>query len=175
VPLLIGLDLYSRRLFNEVFYRTYRGMRHEWLAEMAEGLFESVIRPAVYPGSKKLVEGDRSDGLKTVLVTGSLDFALAPVVRFYGFDHVISNRLQFAAGVATGELEPPLIAEKEKVEAMLRLCRQYNVDSAESKAYSDSMSDLPMLEAVGQPSAVNPDRRLRHIALERGWPVIHLR
>jgi HAD superfamily hydrolase (TIGR01490 family) len=175
IPVLIGLDLYSRRLFNEIFYREYRGMRREWLSEMAEGLFQTVIRPAVYPGSKALVESDRSRGFQTVLVTGSLDFALAPVVRYFGFDHLISNSLVFEDGVATGEVIRPMIAEKEKVDAMLRLSRQLDADTVHSKAYSDSMSDLPMLEAVGSPSAVNPGRRLRRVAKQRGWPVLNLK
>jgi len=175
VPLLAGLDLYSRRLFNEVFYRYYRGMRGAWLREMAEGLFEEVIRPAMYPGARELVKSDRAQGFRTVLVTGSLDFALGPVVRYFDFDELIANRLVFKEDVATGELVRPLVAEKEKVEAMMRLCGRYNVNSAQSKAYSDSISDLPMLEAVGVPAAVNPDRRLRRLALRRGWPVLNLK
>lgn len=175
VPLLIGLELYSRRLFNEVFYRAYRGMRRDRLCELAEGLFDSVIRPAIYPGSKALLESDRTQGFHTVLVTGSLDFALAPVVRHFGFDDLISNSLVFAGGVATGEIAPPLIAGEEKVAAMLRLSRRYNVETATSKAYSDSMSDVPMLEAVGLPSVVNPGRRLRRVAEQKGWPVLNLK
>jgi len=57
----------------------------------------------------------------------------------------------------------------------VKVCRQYNVEPARSKAYSDSFSDVPMLEAVGQPAAVNPDRRLRRVARERGWPVLDLK
>ncbi len=174
-PVLAGLELYSRRLFNVVFYREYRGLRREWLEEMAEGLFGEVFRPALYPGARGLVEADRAAGYETVLVTGSLDFALGPVVRHFGFEHVIANSLVFRDGVATGEIAPPLIAGREKAAAMERLSREYNVDSARSKAYSDSVSDLPMLEAVGLPAAVNAGRRLRRIARERGWPVLDLR
>ena len=175
IPLLIALDLYSRRLFNEIFYRKYRGMRKEWLVRMAENLFESILRPAIYPGAKNLVDSDRATGFRTVLVTGSLDFAVAPVAHYFKFDYLISNSMKFEGGVATGEIEPPVIAEHEKVAAMLGLCRQHDVDPARSKAYSDSISDLPMLEAVGQPCAANPDRRLRLIARKRDWPVLNLK
>lgn len=175
VPALIGLDLYSRRLFNEVFFREYRGMRQEWLRDQSDGLFTRVIHPTIFPGAKALVEADRQKGLRTVLVTGTLDFALDPVVRYFGFDDVICNSLMFENGAATGKVATPLIAEREKVEQMMRLCRQYEVDAAQAKAYSDSLSDLPMLEAVGHPSAVNPDRRLRRLALQRGWPVLNLK
>ena len=115
VPVLIGLDLYSRQLFNKVFYREYRGLKHEWLCDLAEDLFNTVIRPAIYPGSKALVENDRTKGFRTVLVTGSLDFALAPVMKYFGFNELISNSLVFEKGVATGEIAPPIIAGEEKV------------------------------------------------------------
>lgn len=174
-PVLAGLELYSRRLFNIMFYREYRGLRRQWLEDMAERLFEQVFRPALYPRAKAAVEADKAEGYETVLVTGSLDFTLAPVVRYFGFDRLISNSLVFNDGVATGQIAPPLIAGREKVEAIRRLSREYNVDTARSKAYSDSMSDLSMLEAVGLPAVVNPGRRLERIARQRGWPVLDLR
>ena len=174
VPLWIALDLYSRRLFNEVFYRQYRGMSKDWLAAKAEELFEKEIRPKIYPGAQALLSGDRQQGFRLVLLSGGLDFALAPAVRHFGFDDLICNRLVYEDGVASGEVVSPLLAEQEKVAAVHRFCREYNVDTARSKAYSDSLSDLPMLEAVGLPSAVNPDRRLRRVANDRGWPVLDL-
>jgi HAD superfamily hydrolase (TIGR01490 family) len=175
VPLLIGLDLYSRRLFNEIFYREYRGMRREWLDGRATSLFENVIRPAIYPGARAMVEADRAAGFETVLVTGSLDFCLAPVVAHFRFDHAICNSIEFADGCATGRIAPPLVAEEEKVAAIKRMLVSRFADAAECKAYSDSMSDLPMLESVGHPAAVNPGRRLRRIARERRWRILDLK
>ncbi len=174
VPLWIALDLYSRRLFNEVFYRQYRGMRKEWLVAKAEELFEKEIRPKIYPRAEEPLSSDRQQGFRLVLLSGGLDFALAPAVRHFGFDDLICNRLVYEDGVASGEVVSPLLAEQEKVAAVHRFCREYNVDTARSKAYSDSLSDLPLLEAVGLPSAVNPDRRLRRVANDRGWPVLDL-
>jgi HAD superfamily hydrolase (TIGR01490 family) len=175
IPLLIALDLYSRPLFNTVFYREYRGLHRDWLEAKAAAMFEQVLRPAIYPGAPALIERDRAEGYRTVLLTGSLDFAVAPLVEHLGFDDLIANRLVFQEGVATGDLEPPLLAGPEKVAEMLRLYAQYNVEAARCRAYSDSMSDLPMLEAAGQPAAVNPGKRLRRIAVERGWPVLDLK
>lgn len=175
VPLWLGLDAVSRRLFNEVFFRQYRGLRHDWLVSQSEALFEQEIRPKVFAGAPGLLERDREQGHRLVLVSGGFDFDLAPFVREFGFDDLISNRLEFDNGVATGRVIAPLLAEEEKVRAILRYCAEYNVEAACSKAYSDSFSDLPMLEAVGLPAAVNPDRRLRRIAVERGWPLLDLR
>jgi len=175
VPLLIALDLYSRRLFNEVFYRYYRGMSEQTLIASSQAMFESVLRPAIYPGATALVEADRRDGYRAVLVTGSLDFALDPVRRHFGFDELLCNRLVFENGLATGVIAPPVLAGAEKAGAVREICRKYNVETAQCKAYSDSLSDLPMLEAVGFPIAANPGRRLRRVAQSRGWPVVDLK
>jgi HAD superfamily hydrolase (TIGR01490 family) len=175
VPLWLGLDAVSRRLFNEVFFRQYRGMRRDWLVSQSEALFEQEIRPKVFAGARDLLERDRQQGCRLVLVSGGFDFDLAPFVREFGFDNLISNLLEFENGVATGRVVAPLLAEDEKVNAIRRHCAEYNVEAARAKAYSDSFSDLPMLEVVGSPAAVNPDRRLRRIAVERGWPVLDLR
>jgi HAD superfamily hydrolase (TIGR01490 family) len=172
VPLLVGLDFYSRRLFNEYFYREYRGMRREWLLGLGDRLFREEIQPSIYAGSKDLVEADRSQGFRPVLVTGELDFALVGVSRYFGFDAVISNALVYEKGAATGEVAAPLIAGDQKVKAIQRFCRQRGVEPAQCKAYSDSFSDAPMLESVGHPVAVNPDRRLRRVAQRRGWPIV---
>ena len=93
VPFWIGLDIYSRRLFNLVFYREYRGMNEGWLREQSEKMFDRDIIPKVYPGAEALLEADRKDGFRLILVSGGLDFALAPAVRHFGFSDVICNRL----------------------------------------------------------------------------------
>ena len=174
-PFWIALDFWSRQLFNQVFYREYRGMRRDWLQGMDEELFRRAVVPTIYPRAKALVEADRGAGFTPVLVTGELDLALGPLVRYFGFDAVISNSLVWQHGVATGEVAAPLVAEREKVEAMRRLAAGRGAELGQSKAYSDSFSDSPMLESVGQPAAVHPDRRLKRLALERGWPILSLK
>lgn len=174
VPVWLGLDAVSRRLFNEVFYRQYRGLDRAWLEEQAEALFEEEIRPKILPGAAALVAGDHAAGFRTVLVSGGLDFVIAPAARHFGFDDVIANKMRFVGGVATGEIVPPLLAEQAKLQAIADHCAAYNVDSANSKAYSDSLSDAPMLEAVGGPIACNPDRGLRRLAEQRGWQILDL-
>ena len=174
-PFWLALDFWSRRLFNKVFYREYRGMRRDWLSGLDEELFRKAVVPTIYPGAKALVDADRRAGFTAVLVTGEVDVALGPVARFFGFDAVISNSLIWRNGVATGEVVAPLLAESEKAEAIRRLARQRGADLKQAKAYSDSFSDSPMLESVGSPAAVHPDRRLRSLAQERGWPILSLK
>lgn len=175
VPTYFALERYSRRLFNQVFFHEYRGMNEEWLRRQSGLLFEKVIRPSIYPGAKEMVDADRAQGFHVVLVTGELDLVLGPVMRYFGFDQFISNSLIFQDGAATGEVTQPLIAEEVKVKVMAQFCQERHTDLRRAKAYSDSFSDIPMLEAAGAPAAVNPDRRLRKIAKARGWPTVDLK
>lgn len=174
-PWWLLLDLRSRRLFNEIFFREYRGMKERQFREQSRQLFEDEILPTLYPGALELVEKDRREGYLPVLITGEVNVALEHVIRYFNFHAVISNTLVFEDGVATGEVAAPLIAEAEKVRAMERLAARYGAEMKQSKAYSDSFSDVPMLEAVGLPTAVNPDRRLQRVAARRGWNVLDLK
>lgn len=176
VPFLKLIDLYSRELFNHVFYREYRRFSQEWLRAESANLFEQYVRPHLYEGVEALLARNRAEGFVNVLVTGSLDFAMAPVAAELGFPELLANRLEFGGrgSRATGRMIPPVLAGSEKVRAMLSLCRRYNVEPSMCRAYSDDKSDLPMLEAVGYPTATNPKPSLRRIAGSRGWPILDL-
>lgn len=173
---LFATEFVSRRLFNIVFFRQYRGMERAWLQARSHQMCEQVLRPATFRGARALIEKDRSEGYRTILLTGSLDFAVAPFAEWLGIDEVVATRLVFdSSGRATGELLPPIMASAEKASALRRLLAEYNVSSVSARGYSDSTSDLPMLEAVGQPAAVNPSQGLRKRAIARGWPILDLR
>ncbi len=174
VPLWLLLNACSRHAFNLVFYRQYRGFEEEWLRSRARAMFEREVLPKIFPHAKARVAADRRAGYKTVMVSGGLDFALQAAVEYLAFDDLIANRLEFAGGGATGRVIEPLLAGREKVAAMRAYCERRGFAIAEAKAYSDSRSDIPMLEAVGNPAASNPDARLRRVAVERSWPIYDL-
>ncbi len=171
VPLWLGLDAYSRRTFNLVFYRQYKGLGEEWLRSKAYEMFERDIRPKVFRFAKDRIAADKGEGYRTVVISGGLDFAMQPAVEHFEFDDVLVNRLEFADGIANGRVVEPLLAEREKVDAMRDYCNLHGFKVEEARAYSDSASDLPMLEAVGHPAVSSPDRRLREVAAERSWPI----
>jgi len=175
VPLLFGLDLYSRSLFNIFSFRAYRGMHRDRLIGLSDDLFEVTLKPSIFPKAQVLIDTTRDLGYRNVLVTGTLDFQIRPVALHFGFEEVICNRLEFKDHVATGRVLPPLLAEKEKAHSIRAYAGQEGIDLAQSCAFSDSSSDVPMLSAVGHPVATNPTRRLRRIALERNWPILELR
>jgi len=174
-PALKLADLYSREWFNHLFYREYRRFSEAWLRKEAENLYSGYVTPHLHDGVEDLLARNAGEGFVNVLVTGSLDFSMEPVRRHLGFAHVLANRLEFsAAGRATGRMVPPVLAGAAKVQAILDLCRRYNVEPVNCRAYSDDTSDVPMLAAVGQPFAINPKPGLRRIAAKRGWPILDL-
>lgn len=175
VPVFLGLDLYSRTLFNVFFFRAYKGMHRDRLVGLADDLFEVTLGPAIYSGSKALLEETRAQGYRNVLVTGALDFTVRPIELYFGFDEVICNHLEFRNHIATGRVLPPLVAESEKATIIRDYAEREGIDLERSCAFSDSTSDIPMLTATGHPVATNPTRRLRKIAGQRGWPVVTLR
>lgn len=175
VPLLFGLDFYSRTLFNVFFFRAYRGMHRDRLVGLADDLFEVTLNPSIYPKSRDLIDSTRKLGYRNVLVTGALDFTVRPIALHLGFDEVICNRLEFKNHVSTGRVLPPLMAENEKARIIREFAAQEGIDLKQSCAFSDSTSDIPMLEVTGNPVATNPTRRLRKHAMQKNWPIIELK
>jgi HAD superfamily hydrolase (TIGR01490 family) len=174
VPLLLGLDLYSRTLFNVFFFKAYRGMHRDRLVGLADDLFEVTLKPSIYPKAGELIERTRAEGYRNVLVTGALDFTVRPIALHFGMDEVICNRLEFRNHVATGRVLQPLIAESEKARIIREFAEQEDIDLSASCSFSDSTSDIPMLTVTGHPVATNPTRRLRRTAIQNNWPVIEL-
>jgi HAD superfamily hydrolase (TIGR01490 family) len=175
LPFFAGVNRYSRRRFNELFFREYRGLDRRVLTRLAGRLLDEQVRRAIYPAARAALAADRANGYRLVLLSGELDVALAPVAAELGFDDLVCNRLVYRDSIATGEVVAPLLAEGEKAAAIRRLCRAHGTTPATARAYSDSLSDLPMLEVVGQPFAVNPEGRLRRAAQARGWPIVDWR
>jgi len=173
-PLFWAADKVSRKAFNELFYRYYRGQSQDRLYVLADEMFEDVIKPAIYPRAQDLIAESRRAGCKQVLVTGGLDFTVGPLAQFLGVDDVIANRLEFVNGYATGRLQKPFIAGAAKAAILRDYAAEHSIDLAHSWAYTDSYSDLAMLAAVGRPTAVNPDLRLRATARSYDWPVLDL-
>lgn len=174
VPLWLLLDLCSRHLFNVVFFRLYRGLSRDWLKAQSTRLLEQQVRREECRFARERVAMDRAAGFRTVLVTGGIDILLAPTAADLGFDDMLGNRLVFRDGIATGEIEPPLLAGEAKACVLREYAAGHGLDMRVARAYSDSYSDLPMLRAVGTAIATNPDRRLRRFALSRGWPILDL-
>lgn len=175
VPLFWAADQMSRALFNELFYRQYRGLTRDRLVALSEELFEKVLKPAIFPGAEEMVERCRRTGARQVLVTGAIDLTILPLARHFGMDDVIANELEFVGNVATGRIKKPLLASGVKAAAVRDYCAKNGLDLSACWGFCDSYADYPMLAVVGRPVAVNPDFRLRAMARTHDWPVVELR
>jgi HAD superfamily hydrolase (TIGR01490 family) len=172
VPLFMVTDRLNRKLFNELFYGYYAGQSEDRLETLAAELFEDVLRPAIYPGTRRLIEESRRAGCRIVLVTGALDFTMRDLARHLGADELIANRMRFVQGVATGQVVPPIIEGAHKALVIRDYCVREGLALEKSYAFSDSFSDYPMLAVVGHPAAVNPDPRLARVARAYEWPIL---
>ncbi len=170
-PSLLALDRRDRGDFLRLFYRRYDGAPVARLEEDAWELFHRQLLPRAFPAGLARVRAHRRLGHRTLLITGALDFVIAPLRPL--FDDIVCARMAQAGGRFTGRLdELPPIGEA-RAQLLADYAGAHGLDLAESVAYADSASDLAMLEAVGFPVAVNPETRLAAIARRRGWHVEH--
>ncbi|MDQ3713281.1 MAG: HAD-IB family hydrolase [Acidobacteriota bacterium] len=175
LPFFAATDLYSRNVFNEIFFKSYAGESEDRLRFFADELFEDVLKPAIFDGTFELIESSKKLGLRQVIITGALDFTVAPLIKHFGIDDFAANRLEFVNGYATGRLLPPVMAAATKAKWIREFAERENLSLSDSYAYSDSISDLPMLSIVGHPAAVNPDFRLKQTALQHDWAILNLK
>jgi HAD superfamily hydrolase (TIGR01490 family) len=139
--------------------------------EIVSETLHEIIDPIVYDEAVDLIAMHKAAGRDVVIVSTSGEEVVTPIGAMLGADDVIATRMVVADGKYTGEIERYTYGP-EKAVAVLQLAEQRGYDLAGSYAYSDSATDVPMLEAVGHPYAVNADRALRKIAIEREWPLL---
>jgi HAD superfamily hydrolase (TIGR01490 family) len=175
LPVFAVTDQYSRKVFNDLYFKRYKGQSEDRLRYFAQELFDDVIKPAVFPGAYELIEKSRSLGLRQIVITGALDLSVRPLMEHLNITEYVTNRLEFVNGVATGRLLPPIMAAATKASWIRTFSEREGISLSDSYAYTDSMSDLPMLSIVGHPAVINPDMRLRQTALHHDWPILNLK
>jgi HAD superfamily hydrolase (TIGR01490 family) len=131
----------------------------------------TIIDPLVYEEAVDLIEEHQAAGRDVVIVSASGSEVVEPIGAMLGVDHVIATTLVAEKGRYTGDVEFYAYGPNKAV-AMRQMAAERGYDLAESYAYSDSETDAPMLEAVGHPFAVNPDKTLRRLAEDNDWPIL---
>ena len=139
--------------------------------EIVADTLHNIVDPIVYDEAVSLIEEHHLAGRDVVVVSASGTEVVGPIAQMLGADHVVATRMEIQEGRYTGGIEYYAYAE-EKARAVRELAEERGYDLDDSYAYSDSVTDVPMLEVVGHAYAVNPDRELRKTAAERGWPVL---
>ncbi len=148
-----------------------KGVRLEDLVALNADIVPKLM-DKVRPEAMRLLEQHRHAGRATYIVSASPIELVEPLAKALGMTAGIGTRSAIVDGAYSGELAGPFCYGAGKVEAIAELARWEGLDLGQCWAYSDSASDLPMLEAVGHPVAVNPDARLERVAGQRGWPIV---
>lgn len=152
--------------------RHARGVPERVYAKLALALFEKHLARRIYAEARAIVAAHRRRGHALAIVTSATRYQVGPAAESLGIETVLCSQYQVRKGVFTGDVVHPLCFGTGKLQAAEALAHQQGLDLARSYFYSDSHDDMPLLETVGKPRAVNPDRSLRAIAGERGWPVL---
>lgn len=169
--LLVGAGTQRSSSLMEHLALMSAGISRRDLVEVVEGALATAIEPAVYAEALDLIEGHRRAGHDVVVVSASISEMVAPIARLVGADRAVATHMEVGEdGLFTGRISRSML-HSEKVVALHEDAAVHGIDPARCWAYSDSISDEPMLSAVGHPVAVNPDRDLRRLAQERDWPV----
>lgn len=167
----LGADEDRMRKFRESALRITKGWDQARVKAVVEEALISVVEPIVYDEALEEMRSHAAAGRRVLIVSASPMEVVEPLARYLGADEAIASLPEVDdRGRYTGEVELYAYGPY-KAEAMRAVAERDGIDLAASYAYSDSMTDLPMLEAVGHPVAVNPDRELAKTARERGWEI----
>jgi HAD superfamily hydrolase (TIGR01490 family) len=169
--LLGGADHDQMEKMREFLSRMVTGWPVDTVREIVADTLHNIVEPLVYDEAVSLIEDHHLAGRDVIIVSASGAEMVDPIGELLGVDAVIATRMAIADGRYTGQIDFYAYAENKSA-AMRELAEQRGYDLERSFAYSDSVTDVHMLEVVGHPHAVNPDKELRRIAKEREWPVL---
>ena len=169
-PSWLALDRKDRSDFLRSFYRNYNGASVEQIENDGRELLSDYLLTKSFPAAIRRVRAHRELGHKTLLITGALDFVIKPLEPL--FDDIISAKMRTdESGRYTGGMTALPPTAENRYQVLVDYANAHGIDLRECVAYADSSSDLPMLEAVGFPVAVNPETKLASVARKRGWLV----
>jgi len=167
---LVGADEKKMDRLKEGMLQLTKGWDREEVEQLVEDVLIDVIDPFVYQEALDLMELHREEGRAIYIVSSSPEEVVRPLARHFGVAGVLATRARIVDGKYTGDLEFYCYGEA-KAEAIRELAAERGIDLDSSYAYTDAATDLPMLQAVGHPIAVNPDRDLRKEAEASEWEI----
>ncbi|MEY2937144.1 MAG: phosphoserine phosphatase [Pseudomonadota bacterium] len=150
---------------------SYRGTPEVWLQDRCRGWFESHVRVWISSVGRARVREHQAAGHQVAIATSAVRQAAQPLADELAIQHVVCSELEVKEHALTGTFERPLCYGAGKLERAQALLQSLGSSLEHATFYSDSITDLPLLEAVARPVAINPDPRLRRVARRRGWPI----
>ena len=171
IYLMVGADENKMENIRESMLTLTKGWDQQRIREIVHETLNDVVVPIIFAEAQELIEEHQAAGRTVVIISSSPIEVVEPLARYLGADEAIGTRARIDAdGKYSGELEFYAYGEY-KAEAMREFALAYDINLDASYAYSDSVTDVPMLSVVGHPVAVNPDRELAKIAREHEWPM----
>jgi HAD superfamily hydrolase (TIGR01490 family) len=152
-----------------------RGRSEQAVAEHCRLWYREMVRQYLQPEMVRRVQSHRAAGHVVALLSSTTPYLATPLAEDLGIEHLLVSRLVIENGRFTGEVHRPICYGAGKIHWARRFAEEHDIDLAESWFYTDSVTDLPMLEIVGHPEVVNPDPRLRREAKKRGWNIMQIR
>lgn len=166
--LLVGADETKMEKVRKEAAKLTAGWEQEKVRQVVQDVFEEVLSPLIYSEALELLHDHRAAGRLLCIVSSSPEEIVEPLAHMLGVDEFVATKARVKEGRYTGELDFYAYGGA-KAEAVRELAARTGINLAGSFAYSDSVTDLPLLESVGNPVVVNPDKALRRLAEERGW------
>jgi len=149
----------------------FKGESERALARQAKTWMAEKVVPTIYPEGARIVGEHLAKGHVVAIVSGATKFVVKPLAEHLGIKHMLYTRLEVEKGRFTGRVVEPICFEDGKIYWLQQLVDEQNIDLAKSYFYSDSITDLALLDLVGHPVVTNPDPRLYREAVRRRWPV----
>jgi len=151
--------------------RQFKAHTPEEMRALSRRHFEQRVRPRIYPQAREVIAEARRHSLPAVLLSATNRIILEPLVKELGLDGALCTELQMENGRFTGRIIPPYCVEDGKIHHAEAYCREHGLSLDRAAYYGDSVNDIPMLERVACPVAVNPEGKLLDLARRRGWPI----
>ncbi len=152
----------------------FKNIREEDISRISAINFQKKIRKMIIPGVEQIIRKLISSGRSVIFITSSFHHVVQPLAEYLGVRHALANSLVYEDGISTGAFQEPFLFGEEKKHQALSFLNEHNISPKACSFYTDSIHDLALLEAVGKPVAVNPDRKLRKAAQDRGWQILTL-
>jgi putative phosphoserine phosphatase/1-acylglycerol-3-phosphate O-acyltransferase len=149
----------------------FRGQGEKELEQEAIEWVEEMVDDTIYPEAERLVREHADAGHVVAIVSGATRFVVRPIAARLGIDHLLYTRLEVEDGRFTGRVIEPICFEEGKIYWLQQFVEEQGIDLAKSYFYTDSVTDLPVMDIVGHPVATNPDPFLYRTAVRRRWPV----
>jgi HAD superfamily hydrolase (TIGR01490 family) len=149
----------------------FRGQSEAALETDATAWFDELVAPTIYPEAVELVRKHQAQQHVVAIVSGATKFVVRPLARRLGIEHMLYTRLEVENGCFTGRVIEPICFEEGKIYWLQQFIEEHGIDLAKSWFYTDSITDLPLLDLVGHPVSVNPDPLLYRTAVKRRWAV----